>query len=50
MDDAIELLTEMMIKEHFEMNAEYIKISKEELINFSIKLLKLIKCQNTIDF
>lgn len=43
MEEAIELLNKMYIKEHFEGENEIIKISKKELIKFSIKLLNTIK-------
>lgn len=38
MEDAIEILTEMMIKANFEKDRR-----KESLIRFCIKLLKVIK-------
>lgn len=38
MEDAIDILTEMMIKANFEKNKK-----KESLIRFCIKLLKVIK-------
>lgn len=42
-EDAIEILTNMFIKEHIENNEEMLSISKEELIKFCIKLLKTIQ-------
>ena len=38
MEDAIEILTEMKIKAHFQK-----ELKKENLINFCIKLLKVIQ-------
>ena len=43
MEEAIDVLTTMMIKEHFENNGEAITISKENLIKFCIKLLNIVK-------
>ena len=38
MEEAIDILTEMKIKAHFQK-----ELKKESLINFCIKLLKVIK-------
>lgn len=46
MEQAISILTEMIIKEHFENNSNIIKISKEDLMRFCIKLLKTIENYN----
>ena len=46
-EDAIEELTKMLIKEDFKNKGKknYYRITKEELIRFSIKLIKTIeKC------
>lgn len=43
MEDAIEIITKLMIKEHFENEEEIIKISKVNLMKFCIKLLKMVK-------
>ena len=44
-DIVIEELTKMLIKEDFENkeNKNYYKITKEDLIRFSIKLMKVIE-------
>lgn len=40
---AIEKLVELKIKEHFKQNKEYYRVSKEQLIDICIKLLKTIE-------
>ena len=42
-EDAIEELTKLKIKEHFKKENKVIKISIEELIQFSINLIKTIE-------
>lgn len=44
-EDAIEELTKLLIKENFENKKDkkkYLKMTKEDLIKFSIKLIKTI--------
>ena len=44
-EQAIEELTKLLIKEQFEEKEKVIRISKKDLIRFSIKLIKTIeKC------
>lgn len=43
MEDAIDILTNMLIKEHIEGNNKIITITKEDLLKFCIKLLKRIE-------
>lgn len=44
MEQAIEILTEMIIKEHFSKTEEQIlKISKKDLMRFCVKLLKTVE-------
>ena len=40
---AIEKLVEFKIKEHFKQDKEYYKVSKEQIIDICIKLLKTIE-------
>lgn len=43
---SIEKLVELKIKEHFKQDKKYYRIDKEQLIDFCIKLLKVIeKCK-----
>lgn len=45
--DAIEILTKMLIEENFKNKTKkYIKMTKEDLIKFSIKLIKEIEMYN----
>ena len=41
--EAIEKLVELKIKEHFKQDKEYYKVSKEQIIDICIKMLKLIE-------
>ena len=43
MDDAIEYMTKMLIKEHITGDDKEFKMTKEELIRFCIKLLKVVE-------
>ncbi len=43
MEEAIEILTSMYIKEHIEGNKETLTFKKEDLIKFCIKLVKTIQ-------
>lgn len=43
LEDAIELLTKQMLKEHFENKETIITMTKTELYQFCIKLVKLLK-------
>lgn len=42
-DDTIDVLTELIIKEHFKNEKNKYVISKEELIRFCIKMMKEIQ-------
>lgn len=42
LDDVLEELTKLLIKENFDKDKKYLKITKEELVRFCIKLIKLI--------
>lgn len=39
---AIEKLVELKIKEHFKKEKEYYKLTKEDLIDFCIKFIKVV--------
>lgn len=43
MEEAIEILTKMVIEEHFKNKNEIIKITKKDLLRFCIKLLKVVE-------
>lgn len=43
---AIEKLVELKIKEHFKKENKFYKLSKEDLIDFCIKLIKVIESYN----
>ena len=45
-EEVLERLIELKIKEHFKENKKFYKITKEELIDFCIKLLKSIESYN----
>lgn len=44
--EAIEKLVELKIKEHFKKENKFYKLSKEDLIDFCIKLIKVIENSN----
>lgn len=43
---ALEELTKLKIKEHFKKENKFYKLSKEDLIDFCIKLIKVIESYN----
>lgn len=45
-DLALEELIKLKIKEHFKKEKEYYKLTKEDLIDFCIKLVKVIESYN----
>ena len=44
--EAINKLVELKIKEHFKKENKFYKLSKEDLIDFCIKLIKVIEGYN----
>ena len=40
--EAIEKLVELKIKEHFKKEKKYYKLTKEDLIDFCIKFIKVV--------
>lgn len=42
MDNVLEELTKLLIKEHIEGDKQVFQMTKEDLIKFSIKLVKVI--------
>lgn len=46
MEDAIEVLTRMIIKEHEKENEEMLYISKKDLLKICVKVLKIIDKSN----
>ena len=42
-EEAIEILTKMVIEEHIKNRDEIIKITKKDLLRFCIKLLKIVE-------
>lgn len=45
-ENAIEELIKLKIKEHFKKENKFYKLSKEDLIDFCIKLVKVIEGYN----
>ena len=45
-DIALEELIKLKIKEHFKKENKFYKLSKEDLIDFCIKLIKVIESYN----
>lgn len=45
-DLALEELIKLKIKEHFKKENKFYKLSKEDLIDFCIKLIKVIESYN----
>jgi len=43
MEEVIEILTKLLIKEHIKGNNEILTMTKEDMIKFCIKLLKVIE-------
>lgn len=43
LDDTIEELTKMMIKDKFENSDTYIKMTRTQLFQFCIKLIKVVR-------
>lgn len=45
-EEIIQELVKLKIKEHFKKEKEYYKLTKEDLIDFCIKLIKVIESYN----